>query len=126
MFSPFPKIVNLDFTTIEIYEDYLVSTVKEGVVFDIPQLKKLHFIFDTYFSDKLFGFIVNKKNDYSVNPICYSKHANCPRLIGEAIFCHSESTYKVSQIEKVFYKNPFEAFFSLEECKNWINSLRKN
>ena len=125
MLSSFPKIVDLDFTKIEIYEDYLVSTVKEGVVFDIPQLKKLHFIFDTYFSDKVFGFIVNRENDYTVNPTCYLKHAGYPRLLGEAIFCHSDATYKTTQFEKAFYKRPFEAFFSIEKCKDWINSLRK-
>ncbi len=126
MLSPFPKIVDLDFTKIEIYEDYLISTVKEGVVFDIPQLEKLHFIFDTYFSDKVFGFIVNRENDYTVNPLCY-KHAEYPNsLLGEAIYCHSELTYKTAQFEKAFYKRPFEAFFSIESCKNWINTLRKD
>lgn len=121
--SPYPKKIALDFTEIEVYEDYLISTVKEGVVFDLPHLEKIHMVFDTFFPDKLFGFISNRKNDYTVNPTCFMHHSKYPRLIGEAVLCHTKSSYNISQFEKKFYSRPFEAFFSLDECKSWIDAL---
>jgi len=126
MTTQYPKEVILDFAKIEIFEDYLISTVKEGILFDLKNLKKLHFIFDTYFPNKLFGFISNREHDYTVDPTCYLQHSKHPRLIGEAVFCHSQSAFKTTQFEKTFYKRPFEAFFSIEQCKNWIRSLKQN
>jgi len=120
----YPKEVNLDFTKIKIYEDYIVSTVKEGAVFDTPQLKQIHTIFDTYFQDKNFGFISNRENDYTVIPTCFLNTSKNNGLLGIAILCYSKSSFDNSLFVKKFYSKPYQAFYTLEECEKWFNSLK--
>ena len=122
-----PTIIDLDFAKIEIYDNYIVTTVNEGILFNLEHLEKYHIIFEAYFPDKYFGFISNRINDYTVNPICYySKYDNFPWLLGEAVLCYSHNTYQTVSFEKNFCKRHFEIFYILEECKEWFNKLREN
>ena len=67
MLSPNPVLLELDFCTLEIHENCVISTIKEGVLFDKEERKKLYEIFDKYFEEKQFVYISNRKNDYTVN-----------------------------------------------------------
>lgn len=116
-----PKIIDLDFVFIELFPSYLVATIKEGVLFDTPQLATFYEIFDTYYPDKKFGYISNRIHDYTVNPTCYLKSTKFPRLIGMAICCKEQSTYNTAKFEKSFYKRPFRVFYKMEDCIDWID-----
>ncbi len=124
MKSSNPIEVNLDFTKLEIYEDYIVSTVHEGVVFDTPELEQIHSIFDTYFQGEKFGFISNRENDYTVIPTCFMNASKNNGLLGVAILCYSKSSYDNSLFVKKFYSKPYHAFYTLKECKQWFHSLK--
>ena len=119
------KEINLDFTKLEIYEDYLVSTVNEGVLFDTPELEQFNSIIDTYFQGKKFGFISNRVNDYTINPTCIMKTSKNHGLLGVAVLCYTKSSFDNSLFVKKFYSKPYKAFYTLEECKQWFDSLRK-
>jgi hypothetical protein len=80
-------------------------------------------LFEEYYPNQKFGYISNRKFDYSVNPTCYLESERFPNLLGMAMWCHSESSYKTTQFEKTFYDRPFSAFYSLEDCKNWIKGI---
>jgi hypothetical protein len=118
-----PKIVKLDFVELELHPDYLISTIKEGVVFEKEHLVIFYNLFKEYYPNQKFGYISNRKFDYSVNPTCYLESERFPNLLGMAMWCHSESSYKTTQFEKNFYDRPFSAFYSLEDCKNWIQDI---
>jgi len=120
MTSPIPTIVNLDFARLELFEDYLISTIHEGVVFNLEHLEKFYQIFDSHYCNKPFGYISNRKFDYTVDPTCYLMEYQYPKLVGISILCHSESTFNTAQFEKTFYKRPFEVFYKIENCKKWI------
>jgi len=118
-----PKIVELDFVELELHPDYLISTINEGVVFEKEHLVIFYNLFEEYYPNQKFGYISNRKFDYSVNPTCYLESERFPNLLGMAMWCHSESSYKTTQFEKTFYDRPFSAFYSLEDCKNWIKDI---
>ncbi len=125
MISKYPIQVTLSFAKIEIFENYLISTVNEGVIIDLSHLKELQLIFDLYFQNNYFGFISNRINDYTVNPTSFNKLSRNPRLLGVAILCYSKESYDNTQFIKYFYSKPFKSFFSQKECLQWFNSLRK-
>ncbi len=114
-----PSTIDLDFVQIEIYDQYALLTIREGTVFDLPKLGSIFEIFEQYYGDKPFGYISNRKFDYSVNPTCYLEVSNHPKLKSIAVLCHTEASYNTAQFEKAFYKRPFGVFYSLEECIEW-------
>lgn len=117
------KIVSLDFTTLTIYENFIVSTIRDGVLFDTPQLEQLREIYSIYFKDRPFGFIANRQNDYTVNPVCYANSIALEGLVGMAVLCYTDANYQTANFTKPFFRKPLEAFFSFEECENWIHQL---
>lgn len=48
------KRIELDFAKVDIYENYLMSQIKEGVIFEKQQLNKFYEIFELYYSGKPF------------------------------------------------------------------------
>ena len=108
----------------EVYEDYIISSVNEGIVFDSPELAQFHSVFETYFKGKKFGFISNRKNDYTVTPTAFINVSRNNGLTGVAILCHSKSSYENSLFVKKFYSKPYKSFYTIEECKEWLNTLK--
>ena len=39
------KIIDLDFVSIEVYPNFLITTIKEGVVFDTNELEIIYQVF---------------------------------------------------------------------------------
>ena len=118
-----PKIIDLDFAKIEIYPKFLTSTIQEGVVFGIKHLEKINSVFQEHYPNQKFGYISNRKFDYSVDPICYLESDRFTHLTCIAIWCHNETNLNTTEIEKNFNKKPFEAFYTFEECKNWVEQI---
>lgn len=121
--KPPHKTITVSFATITIYEKFIVSTVNEGVLFDTPQLEELQEIFGLYFPNKAFGYIANRKNDYTVNPVCYTNTNLIEGLVGMAVLCYTDVNYQTALITKPFFRKPLEAFYSFEACENWLNQL---
>lgn len=120
---PSPKIINLDFATIELHPNFLISTIQEGLVFDIKHLEMIYAIFQEYYPNKNFGYISNRKFDYTVDPTCYLESKRFVNLSCIAIWCHNETNLNTTEIEKNFNSIPFEAFYNFEECTKWVESV---
>ncbi|MDC7996221.1 hypothetical protein [Altibacter sp. HG106] len=118
-----PKTIQLDFITLSIYPNYLISTIKEGVLFDIPQLTILEQLFDAYYPDQEFVIIADRKHDYTVNPTCYLEVSKYEKLQGIAVVCYSEASEQTAAFEENFYKKPFEVFNDLDNAKEWSLQL---
>ena len=93
-------------------------------MFDSPELAQFHSVFDKYFKGKNFGFISNRKNDYTVTPTAFINVSKNSGLTGVAILCHSEASYNNSLFVKKFYSRPYKSFYTLEECKEWLKTLK--
>ena len=126
MASPAALRVDIDFAHFDLYENYLVATIHEGVIFDAPHLIKFHEIFDKHYYNRPFGYISNRKNDYTINPTCYavSEKYNT-KIVGVATLCYSEITYRNANFTERFLKWPHSAFYTMEECVEWIESQLK-
>lgn len=124
MLSPEPVLIELNFCTLEIHDNCVISTIHEGVLFDVEERKQLYKIFDKYFTGKPFIYISNRKNDYTVNPTSYlQKDAYTNQLMGMAVLCYNESSYQNALFEKKFFDRAFNVFYSVEECKLWVKEV---
>ena len=117
------KTISLKFATLYIYENYAVSSINEGVVFDTQELEQFQEVFAIYFPNKLFGLIADRENDYTVNPVCYAANNEIKNLVGMAVLCYTEANYETAKFTKPFFNKPLEGFFSFEECITWIKHL---
>ncbi|WP_339696318.1 hypothetical protein [uncultured Marixanthomonas sp.] len=124
MLSPEPILVELEFGTLEIHENCVISTIKEGILFDKEERKKMYRIFEKYFEGKPFIYISNRKNDYTVNPTSYLQDDHFSNhLVGMAVLCYSKSSFDNALFEKQFYKRAFNVFYTVEACKLWANEI---
>ncbi|MDC8004110.1 hypothetical protein POV27_08600 [Aureisphaera galaxeae] len=121
----FPKTISLDFAKVTLYPNLMIASVNEGVVFDQAELKEFYNIFNTYYPNKLFGYISDRRNDYTVNPTSYLTSSSHPNLAAIAIVCQSEESYQMAQFEKQFYKRPFKVFYDMQEGEEWIEKELK-
>lgn len=118
-----PVVLNLDFAEIEIYPNYIISKIQEGIIFSVEHLEILNTVFQEYYPNKRFGYVSNRINDYSVDPICYLDSKRFINLSCIAVWYHNETTLNTTKIEKSFNSNPFEAFETLDECVSWIEKI---
>tara|TARA_B100001146_G_scaffold222761_1_gene235817 strand:+ start:28677 stop:29063 length:387 start_codon:yes stop_codon:yes gene_type:complete len=117
------KTINLDFITLSLYPTYLVSTIKEGVLFDIPQLEILETLFDTHYPDTNFVIIADRKFDYTINPTCYMEVSKYEKLKGIAVVCYNDASEKIAHFEEKFYKKPFQVYRNLKSAEVWAEGI---
>ena len=115
-------IFQLDFATIQLYENYVISSIREGVTLTQQQLDIFFEIFNTYYNEKPFVSIANRENDYSLDPNLL-KSKRHPSLLGIGVVCYNQRSRQTAQFEKNFYNGPFEIFDSLEDAINWSQTL---
>lgn len=127
MASPAKLLIDIGFAQLELHEHYLIATINEGVVFDAPHLIILHEMFEKHYYKRPFGYISNRKNDYTINPTCYSEtDIFNVQIVGVATLCYSEASYQNALFAERFLKYPHKAFFEMNECVAWIENQLKN
>lgn len=114
--------LELEFTTLEFYPDYLLSRVREDVLFSTQQVKDLIRIGLDFYKGRRFVYISLRENDYNVDPTIYFKLGKL-NLAGIAIVSEKASSLKMAEFEQKFSKVPFEIFTELEEAKIWVKEL---
>ncbi len=120
------KSVNLDFTILEFYSNYVVSVVKEDTVFSHSQFMAIAEKCNDFFDGKKFVYISSRKNNYNVNPTVYVKLEEIRKnLIGIAIVSDKVSSLKMAEFERNFSKAEFKIFLELDEAIEWANDLIK-
>ncbi len=116
--------LDIGFAHFDIFENYLIATINEGVVFDTPHLKKFQTVFEKYYPNKPFGYISDRKNDYTINPTCYIEATSFPpKIVGMATLCYSEISYKNATFAERFLVWPHKAYYTMEECQKWITEM---
>jgi len=122
--EPF-KIIDEDIAYVELYDDFIISSIKDDIVFDIEELNWFLMIFDKYYPDKKFGYIGNRIFNYNLNPTTYLTSSFHDRLSAMAIVYYSEIGRETALYEKSFFKKPFSVFDNIEEAKSWIYEILK-
>ena len=114
--------LKLDFGTVTFLDNIQIAELNEGILFDIPHNRELLSLARERFDNKPYGYISNRVNSYSVNPMIHLESANVSNLVAIAIVSENEVVKQNSIIEKQFFRNSssFEVFKSLEEAVNWM------
>lgn len=122
------NILELDFATIRIHENLIVSECHEGILLDFQKFQKILQLGEEVFNNNSFGYISNRKNSYAVDPMVYRESAAHPLLKAIAVVSGSELARNSAKLEKQFYvnANSFQIFSSLEEAQLWINDILQN
>ncbi len=116
-----PRIVELDFAKIELFDDHVISTIAEGVSFTQPHLNAITELFESHYGDRPFVSIANRENDYTIDPTCLMKQI--PNLIGIGVVTYNEASFQTAHFEKQFYPGLLEIFNDMDECMTWAQSL---
>jgi len=120
------KSVELDFTTLDFYNNYVISIVKEDIVFSHSQFLVIAEACSNFFDGKKFVYISSRKNNYNVNPTVYVKlEEKRKNLIGIAIVSDKVASLKMAEFERNFSKVEFNIFLDLDMAVEWANNLIK-
>lgn len=117
------KTIDLGFVHMELSEHCVVATVEEGILIELEHIAALHEVFAEYYSERKFGYIDNRINQYAINLNPELYNSRYPKMVGIAIVCYTENCIKNANFEKTFYNWPFGVFRSLEEAQQWIAKL---
>ena len=94
----------LDIGTVQVYNDFMVSTFEEGATLTLERAYQIIGISEIHFRDKNFGYISLRKNSYAVDPTIYNYIRGLENLKAFAIVSKKESDMHNFKIEKLFYK----------------------
>lgn len=122
MKEPF-KIIDLGFSVIELFPNYLVNHSREGIVMDSDEINSLFVIFDSYYSNRKFGYISNRIQSYTVNPLIYKTENSHRNLAALAIVCYSKNCEQNIDYEQSFSNLSFNKFQDLQQAKKWMEDF---
>ncbi len=114
--------LKLKFGSVTFLENIQIAELNEGILFDIPENREILAIARKRFNNQPYGYISNRVNSYSVNPIIYMEAANFTNLVAVAIVSSNPISQQTAFIEKQFFKNKssFQVFNNLEEAVLWM------
>lgn len=117
------KSIELEFTILEFYEGYVISVMREGVVFGKDRIHDLVQICSNYYQTSKFVYISNRLHNYNVDPTIYLNLENVGNLAGITIVSQKASSINMANFEKNFSKVPFSVFLEMEEARKWVGEL---
>ena len=114
--------LNLDFSSVKLYENYMIVEMDPGVHITTKDNATLIDIADTYFKNKPFVYITNRVNSYSVDPAIYKETSKIKNLVGLCVVSKNFMAKSAAQIEKLFFDKAFEIFDTLPEAIKWAKT----
>ena len=110
----------LDIGTVQVYDDYMVSSFDEGSTITLERAYQIIGISEIHFRDKDFGYISLRKNSYAVDPTIYNYVRGLNNLKAFAIVSKKEIDMHNFKIEKLFYKKSMEFFIEFDNALAWV------
>ena len=117
------RILELEFTILEFYPDFVISEPREGVVLAGKQVADLIEACSGHYEEKHFVYISWRVNDYNVHPTIYINLEDVKNLAGIAVVSKKASSLKMAKFEKEFSKVPYKIFTELEKALEWKDSI---
>jgi len=109
-----------NFCNIEVYLDYIIIIINEGVTISPEHNDILINISRKYFKNKHFGYITHRVNSYSVDPSVYFETSKIENLAAFAVVSSNKIRLTNTQIEKLFLNKPFKHFLLLDDAIIWV------
>lgn len=119
------KTITLSFATLELHENFVISTINEGIAFDDDHLREIFNVFNDYYTDRPFVSIANRINDYSIKPNLLKQNPH-PFLLAIGVVCYNEASRDIALFESKFYKGNYEVFSNIPDCVAWANEILEN
>lgn len=113
------KKLELNFTHLEFYDTFVISTIKEDVLFNEDHVEILRKVCGEHFKDNQFVYLADRKNNYNVNPVIYINLIQTNTLKGIAVISNNINKLKTANFEKQFSPVPFELFHNMDEAMAW-------
>ena len=109
-------------------DSYAVITCREGVNIDFNEIKDVLAVFDTTYSGKKFGFIANRLNTYSVNPLAIKGLFSREDLVAGAIVGETMLIKLNAELEDNYVTGtPIRHFVDMNSAVKWIlNAIRES
>ncbi|QQX76241.1 MULTISPECIES: hypothetical protein [Aequorivita] len=114
-----------EFGEINVFKNFVIAIMKEGITVKPEYNSYLEEIANTYFANKPFGYITYRKNSYAVDPMVYLKTSEIKNLVAFAVVAKDGQKISNTEIERIFFKKPFKDFTNLDDAKDWVNELIK-
>lgn len=119
------KEYHLETGVIQVFENYMVSTFKEGSTITLEKAYQIIGISEIHFRGKDFGYISLRKNSYAIDPIVYTYIRGLENLKAFAIVSKKEIDMHNFKIEKMFYKKNMEFFIEFDNALVWTKKRLK-
>lgn len=116
-------VLKFDFCEMQIYDNYIVTIMNEGVTITPQHNQVLLNIVDTYYQNKKFVYITHRLKSYAVDPKIYFETSKINNLIGFAVVSKDYKAKTNAEVEKLFFTKPFEIFDTLNEAIAWAKSI---
>lgn len=107
---------------IEIYEDYMVAQLNEGITLNIESVQEIILVAKKHFAQQPFSYITIRKNSYAVDPMLYLKVFEIENLKAIAIVSDKFIDNHNVKIEKHFFNKPMSIFKTLPEAISWAKN----
>jgi len=117
---------NYIFGKVEIYSNYVIAIMKEGVTVKPEYNKDLVSLANQYFKHRPFGYITHRINSYSVDPSTYIETSKIDNLVAFAVVSKNSINISNTELEKIFLKKPLNHFDELDEAIDWVNEVVAN
>lgn len=121
--KPLLEVIDLKFASLEIYSGYVINQCREGALIDTEQLNTILMVIDQYYPNQEIGYISNRLNSYTVNPIVHKLTDMHKNIALQAVVCYSEVSISTATLEQKFFKKPFKIFTELDAAKIWADVI---
>jgi hypothetical protein len=120
------KKLKFRFGTLELFQNYVIAEMKEGITV-IPEYNdELATIAETFYKNRPFAYITNRKNSYSVDPQTYLRTAKIENLVAFIVVSKEPVKHSNLALEKIFYNKPIELFEDLGQAIEWAEEILAN
>ncbi len=115
------SFLDVGFAKFQFYDKYVIATVEEGVILGKKEMAKFHEVFMNYYGDRPFGYISNRKHDYTINPMYYKEIEKYDLgIVAIATLCYSKESYEMALFAEQFFSWPHAAYYNLDDCISFI------
>ncbi len=124
------QVMRYDYATYYLFETFIVAEIDEGIVYTWddhaePIVAELSELYDQ--NGENLVLISNRVHSYSVKPSDWIKFFKSDyKLKGYAIVSYTRKGLIASLVEKLFMRNTFKSFESLEDAVAWAKMLTQN
>ena len=120
------KTLRLDFTILEFFDAYVISSLFDDMVLDQRYVEELTSVCLDFYGARRFIYISNRKANYNVHPTIYLNLNKAKFLAGIAVVSENPRSINMANFERQFSKIPYEVFLEMEDAVEWALEMANN